>query len=266
MMTSMSGSKRSGAKYPLATTAAYGPDNRRATRLVVGILRGAGHKEPNPMRTWSTDAGDIRHDPLIAAEVADWLHSQGIKETLNYDRIIGCPHEEGIDYPMGRTCPRCPFWAGIDRFTHEPIPVPVAKMSPEEVLTELAQDRNTHPLEALQSADAHRGILVQPLLEVLERCVTNPDTASEEEAQLFCYGLYLMAKWRETGAYPLVIRWLCLPEAASMRLSGDVSTQDGARIPAAVCDGDLEPIKRLVLNRDADEFSRGVAVARMPRC
>ena len=38
-------------------------------------------------------------------------------------------------------------------------------------------------------------------------------------------------------------------------------TQDGARILAAVCDGDLEPIKRLVLNRDADEFSRGVAVA-----
>jgi hypothetical protein len=38
-------------------------------------------------------------------------------------------------------------------------------------------------------------------------------------------------------------------------------TQDGARILAAVCDRDLEPIKRLVLNRDADEFSRGVAVA-----
>jgi hypothetical protein len=40
-----------------------------------------------------------------------------------------------------------------------------------------------------------------------------------------------------------------------------VLTQDGARILAAVCDGDLEPIKRLVLNRNADELSRGVAVA-----
>ena len=70
-----------------------------------------------------------------------------------------------------------------------------------------------------------------------------------------------MAKWREARAYQLVIRWLSLPDAPSTRLSGDVSTQDGARILAAVCDGDLEPIKRLVLNRDADEFSRGVAVA-----
>ena len=134
-------------------------------------------------------------------------------------------------------------------------------MSPDQVLIELGKDRTTHPLEALGSAEAHRGVLVQPLLEVLDRCVTHPDTASEEEAQLFCYALYLLAKWRETRAYPLVIRWLSLSDAASTGLSGDVSTQDGARILAAVCDGDLEPIKRLVLNRDADEFSRGVAVA-----
>ena len=198
---------------------------------------------------------------MIAAELADWLRSQGIKDTLSYDRIIGCPHEEGIDYPIGRTCPQCPFWAGIDRFTHEPISAPVAKMSPDQVLIELGKDRTTHPLEALESADAHRGVLAQPLLQVLERCVTDPDSASEADAQLFCYALYLMAKWRETRAYPLVIRWLSLPDAASTRLSGDVLTQDGARILAAVCDGDLEPIKRLVLNRDADEFSRGVAVA-----
>src|SRR5215210_7989767 len=256
----MRASQRSRAKYPRATISAYGPDNRRATKLVVGILRRAGQKEANPMRTWSTDASDVRHDPVIAAELADWLRSQGIKDTISYDRIIGCPHEEGIDYPIGRTCPQCPFWASVDRFTHEPISAPVAKMSPEQVLIELARDRTTHPLEALGSAEAHRGVLVQPLLEVLDRRVTDPDTASDEEAQLFCYALYLLAKWRETRAYPLVIRWLSLSEAASRGLSGDVLPQDGARIVAAVCDGDLEPIKRLVLNRDADEFSRGIAV------
>ena len=260
-MNRMRASEPSRAKYPLATIAAYGPDNRRATKLVVAILRRPGQKDPNPIRTWSTDAGDVRHDPVIAAELAEWLRSQPIKKTFSYDRIIGCPHEEGIDYPIGRSCPQCPFWAGIDRFTHEPISAPVATMSPEQVLIELGKDRTTHPLEALESADAHRGVLVRPLLEVLDRCVTDPDAASDEEAQLFCYGLYLLAKWRETPAYPVVIRWLSLSDAASTRLSGDVSPQDGARILAAVCDGDLEPIKRLVLNRDADEFSRGVAVA-----
>ncbi len=33
--------------------------------------------------------------------------------------IIGCPHEEGIDYPDGEVCPQCPFWARRDRFTGE---------------------------------------------------------------------------------------------------------------------------------------------------
>jgi Protein of unknown function (DUF1186) len=180
------------------------------------------------------------------------------------DRIIGCPHEEGIDYPLGRACPQCPFWAGIDRFTQEPISAPVARMSPDQVLIELSKDRTTHPLAALESADAHRDVLLQPLLDVLDRCVTHPDTASEEEAQLFCYALYLLAKWRERRAYPLVIRWLSLPDAASTSLSGDVLTQDGARIVAAICDGDLEPIKRLVLNRDANDGFDGL-VAVEPR-
>ena len=259
-MSRMLASKPSRGKYPLATICAYGPDTTRATKLVVSILRRAG-QDASEMRSWSSDAGDVRNDRVIAAEVADWLRDQGIKKTLGYDRIIGCPHEEGIDYPMGRPCPRCPFWAGIDRFTHEPIAAPVPKMSWEEVLIELGRDRNTHPVEALESADAHRAVLIQRLLQVLERCVTDPDTVSEDEAQLFCYALYLMAKWRETRAYELVIRWLCLPDATSTRLSGDVLTQDGARILAAVSDGDLDPIKRLVLNREADEFSRGVAVA-----
>ena len=111
--------QRSRAKYPLATISAYGPDSKRATKLVVGILHRAGQKAANPMRSWSADATDVRNDPVIAAELADWLHSQGIKDTVSYDRIIGCPHEEGVDYPIGRTCPQCPFWAGIDRFTHE---------------------------------------------------------------------------------------------------------------------------------------------------
>jgi hypothetical protein len=36
------------------------------------------------------------------------------------DRVIGCPHEEGIDYE-GPTCPHCPYWAGRDRWTGEVI-------------------------------------------------------------------------------------------------------------------------------------------------
>jgi hypothetical protein len=58
----------------------------------------------------------------------------------------------------------------------------------------------------------------------------------------------------------LVLRWLSLPGEGAFDIAGDIVTQDGARILAAVCDGDLEPIKQLVLNRDASESGRGIAV------
>jgi hypothetical protein len=52
-------SQRSRAKYPLATISAYGPDNERATKLVVGILRRPGQQAPHPMGSWNTDTIDV---------------------------------------------------------------------------------------------------------------------------------------------------------------------------------------------------------------
>ena len=184
-----------------------------------------------------------------------------VKRIAESDRIIGCPHEEGIDYPMGRTCSQCPFWAAIDRFTHEPIRVPPPSMSAEDVLRTLAEDRFDASEEALASADAHREALVGRLLEALERGLADPVGASKEEASLFSYALYLLAKWRQSRAYPYVIRWLSLPEEEPFEIAGDIVTQDGGRILAAVCDGNLEPIQSLILNRKADEWGRSAGVA-----
>lgn len=64
------------ALFPALASQVPGRDNRRATKLVVGILRRAGQKDPSPMRSWSTDTDDIRNDPAIAAELAGWLRSR----------------------------------------------------------------------------------------------------------------------------------------------------------------------------------------------
>ena len=110
------------------------------------------------MRTWTTQAVDVRDDPTIAAGVADFLREYGVKHTVTSDRIMGCPHQEGIDYPMGRSCPRCPFWAGIDRFTLEPRQVPTPTLSPSEILAILFSNPSVPPAEAL----------IEPLLSALE--------------------------------------------------------------------------------------------------
>lgn len=203
----------------------------------------------------------MRHDSTIAAGVADFLREYGVKHTVTSDRIMGCPHQEGIDYSMGRNCPRCPFWTGIDRFTHEPRRLPTPTLSPSEILTTLSRDSSCQPAEALASAESHREALIEPLLSALDRSIANPANASIREANLFSYALYLLAKWREPRAYPYVIRWLSLPEEKPFEIGGDIVTQDGARILAAVCNGDLTPIKRLILNRDADQYGRGAGVS-----
>jgi hypothetical protein len=103
-------------------------------------------------------------------------------------------------------------------------------------------------------------VLVEPLLRTLDVGLANPSAASPEESAFFGYALYLLAKWREPRAYGRVVRWLSLPGEAPFELAGDVVTQDGPRVLAAVCDGDLEPIKALVLDRNANEYARGAGV------
>jgi hypothetical protein len=102
--------------WPLATVALYGPDDTTATKLTVGIVPGE-HTETTGLRRWlSRDQTDIREDIRIAEEVLAFITEVGARSVVMADRIIGCPHEEGIDYE-GDTCPACPFWAGRDRWT-----------------------------------------------------------------------------------------------------------------------------------------------------
>jgi hypothetical protein len=259
MRKSRSRSTPSG-RHRVGTIATYGPDTTLATKLVVSVLDRSGRAEPFAMQTWTTVGVDVRHDPAIAADVAAFMRQHGVTKTVASDRMMGCPHEEGIDYPIGRTCPRCPFWAGIDRFTHEPIVIPAPTMSPSEILTALAEAESIPPEEALDSADGHREVLVEPLLAALERGVSSPVDASPGGASLFSYALYLLAKWREPRAFPYVVRWLSLPEEQPFVIAGDIVTEDGARILASVFDGDMAPIKALILNRDADQYGRAAGV------
>jgi hypothetical protein len=103
--------------WPAATIAFYGPDASRASKVVVGIVA-SEHTEVGEMRDWKLDAGDVRNDPRIAKEILEFIARYGVLSVAMTDRIIGCPHQEGIDY-QGQWCPVCEFWKGRDRFTGE---------------------------------------------------------------------------------------------------------------------------------------------------
>ena len=103
--------------FPVATVAFYGPDDRRASKLAVGIVR-AENEEAVDLKRWFAEPGDVRADVRIAEEVLAYMDGFGVRSVAMVDRIIGCPHEEGIDY-HGPTCPLCSYWAGRDRWSGE---------------------------------------------------------------------------------------------------------------------------------------------------
>lgn len=103
--------------YPLATIAYYGEDAFRASKVAVGIIQDEEKEEVTTMRKWYSDVSDVRKDAAILKDILHFLEEQQVKRVLVIDRIIGCPHEEGIDYPNGEKCPQCPYWANRNRWT-----------------------------------------------------------------------------------------------------------------------------------------------------
>ncbi len=78
-----------------------------------------GH--PAYLERWFKEGGDVRNDHEVSEQILKFIRSHQVKSIVLADRIIGCPHEEGVDYPEGSTCPRSPFWAHGDRWSGEVI-------------------------------------------------------------------------------------------------------------------------------------------------
>ena len=104
--------------YPVATIAFYGPNNEVASKVAVGIVP-AEHAEAEPVERWLSDDLDVRKDSTIGEHILAFIRQHGAKTVVMSDGIIGCPHEEGTDYPQGQVCPQCPFWAHRDRWSGE---------------------------------------------------------------------------------------------------------------------------------------------------
>ncbi len=124
-MTKISPARKSLAKlarkkstgFPIGTIAYYGPTDQFATKVSVGILD--QNDKILEMKRWFSTDHDIRLDDEMCRQIVDFLEKHEVYRVGMMDKIIGCPHEEGIDYPVGETCPECPFWAGRDRWTGE---------------------------------------------------------------------------------------------------------------------------------------------------
>ena len=102
--------------YPVASVAFYGPTEQLASKVVVGITAFEG-ADVAPLERWYSPDQDARKNPQLLKTVLQFLEAHDVKSVVMPDGLLGCPHEEGKDYPEGEQCPRCPYWRNRDRFT-----------------------------------------------------------------------------------------------------------------------------------------------------
>jgi hypothetical protein len=100
--------------FPRATLAFYGPDDKKATKAVLGIFLREG--DEGTIHRYFSEDQDARFKIDIQQSILARLKEHNVRSLIMVEKIFGCPHEEGIDYPEGKPCPRCPFWNGRDRY------------------------------------------------------------------------------------------------------------------------------------------------------
>lgn len=107
--------KRGDQGYPVATLAFYGPDDRKASKAVLGIIVS---KDAEPqLHKWFRESPnvDLRYAIHLQNAWIEIIRREGVRSVAMMEEINGCPHEEGLDYPMGGVCPECRFWAHRER-------------------------------------------------------------------------------------------------------------------------------------------------------
>jgi hypothetical protein len=92
--------------YPLATITYHGPSPWQASKIKVGIL--TGDDQAPVLREWKGE--DIAEDVEAAREISLFIKDHDVARVLTSEWVLSCPHEEGVDYPLGESCPLCPDW------------------------------------------------------------------------------------------------------------------------------------------------------------
>lgn len=95
-------------QFPVGTVALYGPDDKTTTKIVAGVIPYEGARPI--LKRWV--ATNVMENPKVQREMDRFFKKHGIETVGMSDGNMGCPHEEGEDFPVGGDCPFCPWWKG----------------------------------------------------------------------------------------------------------------------------------------------------------
>jgi hypothetical protein len=134
-------------------------------------------------------------------------------------------------------------------------------METAEILHQFERLTGKFPRAAAEAAAARQEEVTPELLRILEETIERAAQIDAEGGYMaHLYAMFLLAQFRETRAYPLVVRFALLPGDILHSLCGDFITQSLGEVLASVCGGDLAGIQSLIENESADQWVRGAAL------
>ena len=139
-------------------------------------------------------------------------------------------------------------------------------MEQADILAAFSSRAGRTPRKAIEAAISQREEITPALLCALEQaiewvCDHGCDDEEAERRGAACHcALYLLAQFRETKAYPLVVKLSRLPEDTLDFIIGDTMTETLDRILASVCGGDSSLIEGLIEDPDVCVYVRAAAV------
>ncbi|MCC6589984.1 MAG: DUF1186 domain-containing protein [Bryobacterales bacterium] len=135
-------------------------------------------------------------------------------------------------------------------------------METAEILHQFERYTGKFEREAVEAAVARREEVTPELLRILEDTVDRAAQLDAEDGSMaHLYAMFLLAQFRETRAYPLVVRFASLPGDLLDSLCGDFLTEDLGQILASVCGGELAGIHSLIEDECTDQWVRGAALS-----
>lgn len=130
-------------------------------------------------------------------------------------------------------------------------------MISKDILKDLQYNNGVFPREALIWIIKNQKESTNNLLEILEFATQNIQTLIEDERYFaHIYAMYLLAQFREQRAYKVLINFFSIPGNIILDFTGDVVTEDLARILASVYDGNIDILKQIIENSEINEYVR----------
>lgn len=134
-------------------------------------------------------------------------------------------------------------------------------MQLEEIISNLENNNGKLPRQALERAIEEREAITPLLLDVLSNCKNNLEELSNKpDYILHICAFYLLAQFRESQAYPVIIDFFSIPGDMPVHATEDLVGGGLAKILASVCHGNIEPIKQLIENQEFNQWVRASAL------